>query len=147
VFTDNKNRTVADIRHIFSKHNGNLGETGCVAWMFHKKGLIIVPADEVSEDRLMEVALDAGAEDMTREDKNFEVTTDPESMETVREALERAGFPIAEASVAMIPKTTVKLEGKHAVQMLKMMDSLEDHDDVQNVYANFDIDEDVMNSL
>ncbi|MGA1843433.1 MAG: YebC/PmpR family DNA-binding transcriptional regulator [bacterium] len=147
VFTDNKNRTVADIRHIFSKHNGNLGETGCVAWMFNKKGLIILPADKVSEDQLMEVALDAGAEDITREDKNYEVTTDPESMETVKEALEQAGFPIIEASVTMIPQSTIKLEGKHAVQMLKMMDSLEDHEDVQNVYANFDIDEDVMNSM
>jgi len=147
VFTDNKNRTVADIRHIFSKHNGNLGETGCVAWMFNKKGLIILPADKVNEDQLMEVALDAGAEDITREDKNFEVTTDPESMEPVREAIERAGFPITEASVTIIPQSTIKLEGKHAIQMLKMMDSLEDHEDVQNVYANFDIDEDVMNSI
>lgn len=147
VLTDNKNRTVADIRHIFSKHNGNLGETGCVAWMFNKKGLIILPAEGVNEDRLMEVALEAGADDITQEGNTYEVTTDPESMETVKEAIEKAGFPISEASVTMIPQSTIKLEKKQASQMLKMMDTLEDHDDVQNVYANFDIDEEIMNSM
>jgi len=147
VMTDNKNRTVADIRHIFSKHNGNLGETGCVAWMFNKKGLIILPAEGVNEDQLMEIALDAGADDMSQEDDTFEVTTEPDLMETVKEAIEKAGLPVSEASVTMIPQSTVKLEGKQAVQMLKMMEALEDHDDVQNVYANFDIDDDVMNSM
>ena len=147
ILTDNKNRTVADIRHIFSKHNGNLGETGCVAWMFNKKGLIILPAKDVDEDQLMEVALETGADDIRREDDTFEVTTEPDIMETVKEAIEKAGLPISEASVTMIPQSTVKLEGKHAVQMLKMMEALEDHDDVQNVYANFDIDEEVMNSM
>ena len=147
VMTDNKNRTVADIRHIFSKHNGNLGETGCVAWMFKKKGLIILPAEGVNEDQLMEVALDAGADDISQEEDTFEVTTEPDLMETVKEAIEKAGLPVSEASVTMIPQSTVKLEGKQAIQMLKMMESLEDHDDVQNVYANFDIDEDVMNSM
>jgi len=147
VMTDNKNRTVADIRHIFSKHNGNLGETGCVAWMFKKKGLIILPTEGVNEDQLMEIALDAGAEDISQEEDTFEVTTEPDLMETVKEAIEKAGLPVSEASVTMIPQSTVKLEGKQAIQMLKMMESLEDHDDVQNVYANFDIDEDVMNSM
>lgn len=147
VMTDNKNRTVADIRHIFSKHNGNLGETGCVAWMFNKKGLIILPAEGVNEDQLMEIALDAGADDINQEDDTFEVTTEPDLMETVKEAIEKAGLPVSEASVTMIPQSTVKLEGKQAIQMLKMMESLEDHDDVQNVYANFDIDDDVMNSM
>jgi YebC/PmpR family DNA-binding regulatory protein len=147
VMTDNKNRTVADIRHIFSKHNGNLGETGCVAWMFNKKGLIILPAEGVNEDQLMEIALDAGADDISQEDDTFEVTTEPDLMETVKEAIEKAGLPVSEASVTMIPQSTVKLEGKQAIQMLKMMESLEDHDDVQNVYANFDIDDDVMNSM
>jgi YebC/PmpR family DNA-binding regulatory protein len=147
VMTDNKNRTVADIRHIFSKHNGNLGETGCVAWMFNKKGLIILPAEDADEDKLMEVALEAGAEDINREGETYEVTTDPDVIETVKEAIEKAGLSISEASVTMIPQSTIKLEGKQAIQMLKMMESLEDHDDVQNAYANFDIDEDVMNSL
>jgi YebC/PmpR family DNA-binding regulatory protein len=147
VLTDNKNRTVADIRHIFSKHNGNLGETGCVAWMFNKKGLIILPSEGVNEDRLMEIALEAGAEDINQEGDTYEVTTDPDSMETVKEAIEKAGMSISEASVTMIPQSTVKLDKKHATQMLKMMDTLEDHDDVQNVYANFDIDEEIMNSL
>jgi YebC/PmpR family DNA-binding regulatory protein len=147
VMTDNKNRTVADIRHIFSKHNGNLGETGCVAWMFKKKGLIILPAKGVNEDQLMEIALDAGADDINQEEDTFEVTTEPDLMETVKDAIEKAGLPVSEASVTMIPQSTVKLEGKQAIQMLKMIEALEDHDDVQNVYANFDIDEDVMNSM
>ncbi len=147
IMTDNKNRTVAYIRHIFSKHNGNLGEPGCVAWMFDKKGLIILPAEGVNEDRLIEVALEAGADDITREDDTFEVTTEPDAMETVNEAIEKAGLPISEASVTMIPQSTIKLERKQAIQVLKMMETLEDHDDVQNVYANFDIDEKVMNSM
>jgi YebC/PmpR family DNA-binding regulatory protein len=147
VLTDNKNRAVADIRHIFSKHNGNLGETGCVAWMFNKKGLIILPSEGVNEDRLMEVALEAGADDINQEGDTYEVTTDPDSMETVKEAIEKAGMSISEASVTMIPQSTIKLDRKHAAQMLKMMDTLEDHDDVQNVYANFDIDEEIMNSM
>ncbi|MBN2372589.1 YebC/PmpR family DNA-binding transcriptional regulator [bacterium] len=147
IMTDNKNRTVADIRHIFSKHNGNLGESGCVSWMFNKKALIVLPSEGVDEDRLMEVALEAGADDISLEGDVYEVTTDPEVMETVKDAVEKAGFPVSSASITMIPKTTIKLEGKQAVQMLKMMDTLEEHDDVQNVYANFDIDENIMNSL
>jgi YebC/PmpR family DNA-binding regulatory protein len=147
IMTDNKNRSVAEIRHIFSKHNGNLGETGCVAWMFQKKGLIILPVEGVNEDKLMEVVLEAGGDDINRETDTFEVTTEPDAMETVKNAIEKAGLPISEASVTMIPQSTIKLEGKQAVSMLKMMEALEDHEDVQNVYANFDIDEDVMNAM
>jgi len=147
IMTDNKNRSVAEIRHIFSKHNGNLGETGCVAWMFQKKGLIILPVEGVNEDKLMEVVLEAGGDDINRETDNFEVTTEPDVLETVKDAIEKAGLPISEASVTMIPQSTIKLEGKQAVSMLKMMEALEDHEDVQNVYANFDIDEDVMNAM
>jgi YebC/PmpR family DNA-binding regulatory protein len=147
IMTDNKNRSVADIRHIFSKHSGNLGESGCVSWIFHKKGVIVLPSEGIDEDKLIELSLDAGAEDVTREVDAFEVITNPESMETVKEALEKAGYSISDASVTMIPQTTVSLEGKKAVQMLKMMESLEDHEDIQNVYANFDIEEDIMNSM
>lgn len=147
ILTDNKNRTVAEIRHIFGKHNGNLGESGCVAWMFDKKGLITVEAEKVDEDRLMELALNAGAEDMQADDDIFEITTKPEDMEKVREALEKNGITIASAQVSRIPQSTIKLEGKHAEQMLKLMEKLEDHDDVQDVCANFDIPDEVMEQL
>lgn len=147
IMTDNKNRTVADIRHIFSKHNGNLGEAGCVAWMFNKKGLIVIDSDKVDEDKLMEIALNAGAEDMQKNDDVFEITTLPEDLETVREAVEKEGIEISLAEVSRIPQTTVKLEGKHAEQMLKLMEKLEDHDDVQNVFANFDIPDEVMENI
>jgi YebC/PmpR family DNA-binding regulatory protein len=147
IMTDNKNRTVADMRHILSKHNGNLGESGCVAWMFDKKGLIVVDADKADEDGLMEIALNAGAEDMNRNDDVFEITTSPEEMQTVREAIEKEGIEISVAEVSRIPKTTVKLEGKSAEQMLKLMEQLEEHDDVQHVFANFDIPDEVMERL
>ena len=145
--TDNKNRTVADIRHMFSKHNGNLGESGCVAWMFNKKGLIVIDSDKVDEDKLMEIALNAGAEDMQRNEDVFEITTLPEDMESVREAIEKEGIEISLAEVSRIPQTTVNLEGKHAEQMLKLMEKLEDHDDVQHVFANFDIPDEVMENI
>jgi len=147
IMTDNKNRTVADMRHILSKHNGNLGESGCVAWMFDKKGVIVVDADKADEDSLMEIALNAGAEDMIRNDDVFEITTLPEEMQTVREAIEKQGIEISVAEVSRIPKTTVNLEGKAAEQMLKLMEQLEDHDDVQHVFANFDIPDEVMERL
>ena len=147
IMTDNKNRTVADIRHIFSKHNGNLGESGCVAWMFNKKGLIVIDSDKVDEDKLMEIALNAGAEDMQKNEDVFEITTLPEDLESVREAIEKEGIEISLAEVSRIPQTTVKLEGKHAEQMLKLMEKLEDHDDVQNVFANFDIPDEVMENI
>ena len=147
IMTDNKNRTVADIRHMFSKHNGNLGESGCVAWMFNKKGLIVIDSDKVDEDKLMEIALNAGAEDMQRNEDVFEITTLPEDLESVREAIEKEGIEISLAEVSRIPQTTVKLEGKHAEQMLKLMEKLEDHDDVQHVFANFDIPDEVMENI
>jgi len=144
VMTDNKNRTVAEIRHIFSKHGGNLGENGCVAWMFVKKGSIIIDKKAVDEDSLMEIALEAGAEDVKSEDNEYEVITDPASFEVVKKALEDKGIKHLEARISMVPSNTVRLEANKAEQMLKMMEKLEDNDDVQNVYSNFDIDEDVM---
>jgi len=147
IMTDNKNRTVADIRHILSKHNGNLGESGCVAWMFNKKGLIVIDSDKVDEDKLMEIALNAGAEDMQRNEDVFEITTLPEDLESVREAIEKEGIEISLAEISRIPQATVKLGGKHAEQMLKLMEKLEDHDDVQNVFANFDIPDEVMENI
>ncbi len=142
--TDNKNRTVADLRHILSKHNGNLGESGSVAWIFEKKGVITIKGEGLSEDDVMMAVLDAGAEDIKADGENFEVLTAPEDFDAVKRAVEEAGFPIESAEVTMYPKSTVKLEGKHAEQMLKLMDALDEHDDVQNVYSNFDIDVSVM---
>jgi YebC/PmpR family DNA-binding regulatory protein len=147
VMTDNKNRTVAEIRHIFSKHGGNLGENGCVAWMFAKKGSIIIDQKAIDEDSLMEIALEAGAEDVKSDDNEYEVITDPASFEAVKKVLDERGIKHLEARISMIPSNTVKLEGNKAEQMLKMMEKLEDNDDVQNVYSNFDIDEDVMKKI
>jgi YebC/PmpR family DNA-binding regulatory protein len=140
LLTDNRNRTVAELRHVLSKHNGNLGETGCVAWLFEKKGYFVVEKDVVDEDKLMEIALTAGADDMKEDGDNFEILTSPESYEAVKSALETAKIPIAASEVTMIPQNYVKLEGKEAQTMLKLMESLEDHEDVQNVWSNFDID-------
>ncbi len=146
-FTDNKNRTVAEIRHIFDKYNGNLGESGCVSWIFEKKGVIEIPAEGLTEDQVMEVALESGAQDVKLEDDMFEITTDPAEFEDVRKAVEDLGWKIEQASITMIPQNSVKLDGKKAEQMLKMMDVLDDHDDLQNVYANFDISEEEMMKL
>lgn len=146
--TDNKNRTVADVRHIFSKHNGNLGENGCVAWMFDKKGWFAVDKKETDEETLMMVALDAGAEDIKDEDEeNFEVITAPDDFEAVKAALDEASIAYLDSEITMLPQTNVNLKGKEAEQMLKLMDALDDCDDVQKVYTNADIDEDVINSL
>ncbi len=147
VLTDNKNRTVADVRHTLSKYNGSLGEGGCVSWMFGKKGLITVDKTGVDEDRLMEVALDAGALDVQDAGKEFEVTTDPSHFEEVKKAIEEAGFKSSYAEVTMVPQSTVRLTGKEAEQMLKIMEGLEDSDDVQKVYANFDIADEEMERL
>ncbi len=147
VTSDNRNRSVGDIRHLFSKYGGNMGEAGCVAWMFEKKGLLSVPKDAAEEDVLMEVALEAGANDVVSEDDEFEVYTDPSSFEGVRKALEDRKIKVNMAEVTMSPQSTVRLEGKQAEQMLKLMDMLEDHDDVSNVYANFDIPDEVMEKL
>ena len=145
--TDNKNRTVADVRHIFSKHNGSLGETGCVSWMFEKKGLVVIDKANADEDRLIEVALEAGALDVKATGKEFEVTTEPSEFEGVKKAIEEGSFKYSFGEVTMVPQTTVRLTGKEAEQMVKLMDSLEDSDDVQKVYANFDIADEEMERL
>ncbi len=146
--TDNRNRTVADVRHFFSKSNGNLGESGCVNWMFDKKGLIQIEKSVISEEELMDKALEAGAEDVVEEDEEFHVFTTPEDFDTVREALENDGIKFVEAQVSMIPQNTVDVtEENVAKNLLRLMDNLEDHDDVQNVYANFDIDEALLEQL
>ena len=142
--TDNRNRTVGDVRHLFDKYGGNLGQNGCVAWMFDKKGVIEVDADKATEDALMELALEAGADDMKLAEGTFEITTSPTTLYAVKQALDDKGIPVSLAEITMVPQTTVKLEGKQATQMLKLMDALEEHDDVQKVSANFDIDASVM---
>ncbi len=147
VVTDNKNRTVAEIRHFFSKYGGNLGESGSVSWMFAKKGLIEVETAKANEDTLLELALENGASDMTTEGDVFEITTPPESFESVRAALEAKGIAMASAEVTMIPSTSVKLEGKQAESMIKLYETLEDHDDIQKTYANFDIDDATLEQL
>ena len=147
VMTDNKNRTVAEIRHIFSRHGGNLGENGCVAWMFDKKGSIIFDKGDVNEDDLMELILESGGEDVKEEESQYEVITAPDSFESVKTAIDKAGLPYILAEISMIPQTEVNLDEQRAVQMLKLMEKMEDNDDVQNVYANFDIPDDVMEKL
>lgn len=147
VLTDNKNRTVAEIRHLFSKRNGNLGENGCVAWMFDRQGLIQIEKDKIGEDELMEIVLEAGASDLDVQDDVYEVTTPPEALDAVQAALEKKGIAIASAELTMVPQNLVKLEGKHAEQMIKLYEALDEHDDVQNVYANFDIDDDILEQL
>jgi len=139
--TDNKNRAVADIRHIFSKNGGNLGENGCVAWMFDKKGYISVEKSASDEETLMEAALEAGAEDVREDGASFEVITAPEDLEAVREAIEDSNIPFVDAEVTMLPQTTANLQGKEAEQMMRLMESLDDCDDVQKVYTNADIPE------
>jgi YebC/PmpR family DNA-binding regulatory protein len=139
VLTDNKNRTVQEIRHLFTRYGGNLGENGCVAWMFDKKGLITVDKAQVDEDRLFSLALDAGAEDVRDEDGTFEILTSPEDFDKVRETLEREKIAAATAQVQMVPKSTVTVDEKHAEPILKLTEELEDHDDVQSVAANFNI--------
>ncbi len=147
IMTDNKNRTVAEIRHIFSKHGGNLGENGCVSWLFENKGSIVFEKGSIDEDALIELALEAGAEDVREEGNEIEVITDPSMYEKVREALDAKDLKYIQASLGKIPQNTVKLEEGKAEQMLKMMEKLEDNDDVQNVYANFDIDDKIMEKL
>jgi YebC/PmpR family DNA-binding regulatory protein len=144
IVTDNKNRTAPEIRKAFAKYGGNLGESGCVAWMFDKKGLIQVDTSEADEDRLLGVVLEAGAEDVRRSDDTFEVITAPKDLERVKASLTKEKIGIAEGEVTMLPQNTVKLEGKQAQQMLQLMETLEEHDDVQNVYANFDIPDEIM---
>ena len=147
VLTDNKNRTVAEIRHILTKNNGNLGEAGCVAWIFDKKGLITVKTDKISEDDLMEAALEAGADDMRLEDDTYEIVTQPAAFEEVKKALAEHKVDTEATELTMIPKNTVNVNEKEAEQVLRLMDLLEDHDDVNNVYSNFDIDPDVLEKI
>jgi len=145
--SDNRNRTVADIRHIFSKAGGSMGENGCVAWMFAKKGYIAVESQAVEEEALMEAALEAGAEDIRQDDSTFEVITAPEDFEAVKEAIDAALIPYTVAEVTVLPKSTAFLKGKDAEQMVKLMDALEDCDDVQKVYTNADIPDEVVNAM
>ncbi|OPY13434.1 MAG: putative transcriptional regulatory protein [Syntrophus sp. PtaB.Bin001] len=147
VMTDNKNRTVAEIRHIFSKHGGNLGENGCVSWLFEKKGSIVFDRDLIDEDALMELALEAGAEDIREEESQMDVITDPSMFDKVRDVLEGKGMKYVQASIEMVPQNTIRLDEGKAEQMLKMIEKLEDNDDVQNVYANFDIPDEIMEKL
>jgi|SRR5579884_532763 YebC/PmpR family DNA-binding regulatory protein len=147
VATDNRNRTVSEIRHLFGKYGGNLGENGCVSWMFSKRSLIVVPKDKVAEDQLMEIALSAGAEDLRDDGDSWSILSAPESHEAVMEALKQNGIETTVSEITMVPQTHVKLEGKQAQAMLKMSEALEDHEDVQNVYANFDIEEKEMEAL
>lgn len=147
VATDNRNRTVSEIRHVFSKNGGNLGEQGSVAWMFERKSQVLIERDKANEDDLMALVLDAGAEDLRDDGSNWEVLSAPEAHDAVFEAIQKAGIPTVSAEIAMIPKNLVKLEGKNAAGMLRLSEALEEHDDVQSVYSNFDIDEKELEAL
>jgi YebC/PmpR family DNA-binding regulatory protein len=142
--TDNRNRTVAEIRHIFSKNGGNLGESGSVGWLFEKKGYIVVGKDAKPEDQLFEIVTEAGADDLRDDEDNFEIITTPESFDDVHTAVKNAGIEPQAAEITMVPQNYIKIEGAQAKQMLKLMEALEDHDDVQKVFANFDISEEDM---
>jgi len=141
VATDNKNRTVSEIRHLFSKNGGNLGEVGSVSWMFERKSQIFLDGGSATEDQLMGIVLDAGADDLRDHDGTWEILSAPEAHEAVLQALEKAGIQTESAEIAMVPKNTIKLEGKNAQAMLRLYDALEEHDDVQNVYGNYEVDE------
>jgi YebC/PmpR family DNA-binding regulatory protein len=146
--TDNKNRTVADVRHFFAKSGGNLGESGCVGWMFDKKGSIIIDREAIDEDKLMDIAIDAGAEDVVEEENSFQVLTGPGDFNEVVAGLEKAGIAYLEASISMIPKNTIEVgEEKIARSLLRLLENLEDNDDVQKVHANFDINDELMELL
>lgn len=147
VVTDNRNRTVAELRHIFSKSGGNLAEAGAVAWMFEKKGIVLVDREKAVEDELMELVLEAGAEDLTMESNHFVVATADESLDEVRDFLTEQGVAILSAERTMIPQSTVAVAADNARQILTLMDSLDDHDDVQNVYSNFDIPDSVLEEV
>lgn len=145
--TDNKNRTVSEIRHIFSKNNANLGESGCVSWMFQKKGLITFDKNIAEEEKIISIALEAGAEDVSEQEMEFEVITEVQDFERVKEAFDKSALNYNLAEITVIPKNTVKIEGKEAEQLLRLMEQLEENEDVQHAYANFDIPEKVMESL
>ncbi len=147
VATDNKNRTLSEIRHVFSKHGGNLGENGCVAWMFTKRGYLVVEKDKADEETLLNLVTEAGAEDMTEDGSNWEIFAPAENFHQVVEALKGANVPTAAAEISMLPQSYVKLAGKPAGQMLRLMEDLEDHEDVQHVFANFEIEETELQQL
>ncbi len=141
VVTDNRNRTVSEIRHVFSKNGGNMGEAGSVAWMFSKKGYIVIESSKADEDTLMNLAIEAGADDFVNTGSTFEIYTSPQAFDPVLNALKDKGIETASAEISMIPQTSVKVEGKAAQQVIKLMEALDEHDDVQHVYGNFDIEE------
>jgi YebC/PmpR family DNA-binding regulatory protein len=147
VATDNKNRTLSEIRHILSKHGGNLGANGCVSWMFHKKGYIVVEKDKADEATLLDLITDAGAEDMADDGSNWEIFAAPDKFQQVVDRLKSQGITPVAAEVSMVPQTNVKLSGREAQQMMRLMDELEDHEDVQRVSANFDIEEAELQAL
>jgi YebC/PmpR family DNA-binding regulatory protein len=147
VATDNRNRTVSDIRHAFSKNGGNMGEQGSVAWMFDRKSQILIEGDKATEEQLMDLVLEIGADDLRNDGENWEILSPPDQHYNIINAVQKAGFPTVSAEIAMIPKNLMKLEGKAASGMLRLSDALEDHDDVQNVYSNFDIDEKELEAL
>ena len=148
IMTDNRNRTASEVRHLFSRYGGNLGETGCVAWMFERRGLITIDRSSVKdEDALLLAAAEAGADDVKSNDEQFEVHADPEVLEQVKDYLAQAGYTIASAGLTMVPKTSVPVAGEDAARLMKLLDALEDHDDVQEVYANFDVPDEVLQAL
>ncbi|RCS41295.1 YebC/PmpR family DNA-binding transcriptional regulator [Bremerella cremea] len=147
VLTDNRNRTASELRKIFDTSGGNLGATGCVAWNFDRKGVINIPLEQISEDRLMEIALEAGADDIQREEDGFTVTCQPEVYSDVQEALEAAGIEVDSSSVTRLPKDSVEVEGNDARKLMKLMAALDDHDDVQGVSANFNISDEVLEEI
>ena len=145
--TDNRNRTVSEIRHVFQKNGGNMAEAGAVSWMFHKKGDMVIAKSAAKEDELMSIVLDAGAEDLRDDGENWEVLTDPAAYEAVLEALKKASVQLLSSSVAMIPQNYIKVEGAAANSMIRLVEALEEHDDVQNVHANFDIDQKLLEEV
>jgi YebC/PmpR family DNA-binding regulatory protein len=149
VLTDNKNRTLPEIRHVMTKHGGSIGETGCVSWMFQQKGYLLVNKEAVSEDAVMHVVLESGAEDMKNdpEEVHYEIITSPEDFNTVKEAVQKAGLPVASAEITQLPQNYIVLDENSAEQMIKLIETLEEHDDVQNVYANFDIPDSIAEAV
>ncbi len=145
--TDNRKRTVAEIKHIFERHGGNLGEPGCVSWIFEKKGLVVFEKSRVEEEKLLNLALEAGAEDIKETETQFEVLTDPADFESIKKAFDDQGLRYSLAEISMIPQNTVKLEGRDAERVLSLMEALEENDDINHVYANFDIPDEVMEAL
>lgn len=142
--TENRNRTVSDVRHLFSKHGGNLGENGCVGWMFDKRGYFVIDRSTMAEEDFMDLAIEVGAEDISIEEETFEIYSKPEEYAAMREALEERGVALEESQLAMLPQSTVELAGEDAGKVLRLLEALEDHDDVQHVWSNFEVDDEVL---